>query len=142
MEPIGLVGLAIGMMDLYGEGVARAMRAYAAPPDGAASIVHCSQGKDRTGLVVALVLMALGVPLAAVDHDYRLSDGALDAERESRLCELHEMGLDDKWIDTDPGMIRAVNAHLETKYGGLEAYLDSAGFGETDRAALRKRLLL
>lgn len=37
-------------------------------------IIHCSAGKDRTGVAVALVLSALGVPRDLVLDDYAMTD--------------------------------------------------------------------
>lgn len=110
-------------------------------PDSIPNLTHCSQGKDRTGLVISLVLMILRVPPDAIDHDYRLSDGSLNAERQERLAELRVLGLSDGWIDTDPGMVPAVKAHMDTKYGGLDGYLDFIGFTEGERSRLRELLL-
>lgn len=40
--------------------------------------LYCTAGKDRTGLVVLLVLAALGVEVPAIQEDYVLSDTAYD----------------------------------------------------------------
>ena len=37
-------------------------------------VIHCSAGKDRTGMAAALVLLALGVPREAVLDDYAMTD--------------------------------------------------------------------
>ncbi len=39
-------------------------------------LVHCTAGKDRTGIVVALVQAAIGVPLESIVEDYARSDAA------------------------------------------------------------------
>ena len=103
-------------------------------------MVHCTQGKDRTGLVIQLVLMILGVPLKAIDYDYHLSDEALQAERESRLAEIREIGLSDEFGGTVDGLVEKTAAHLDAKYGGLTEYLDTIGFGDDKRRKLVERL--
>ena len=50
----------------------RAVRTLAAVDAGPA-LVHCAAGKDRTGVLVALVLDAIGVQRSAVIADYVLS---------------------------------------------------------------------
>src|SRR3546814_20125600 len=48
--------------------------------DGCAPVlIHCSVGKDRTGLFAALTLTVLGVPFEAVIADYLRSTEALSA---------------------------------------------------------------
>lgn len=55
--------------------------------DGPA-LVHCAAGKDRTGILCALTLIALGVDEEAVVEDYVLTNRAVDLER--RLPEVQE----------------------------------------------------
>jgi protein-tyrosine phosphatase len=43
-----------------------------------ATIVHCTAGKDRTGVAVALVLETLGVRREAIVEDYTLTNTAVD----------------------------------------------------------------
>ncbi|APR85179.1 Hypothetical protein A7982_10528 [Minicystis rosea] len=38
--------------------------------------IHCTSGRDRTGVVVAAALLALGIPRAIVAEEYMLSEGA------------------------------------------------------------------
>ncbi|KAL8409605.1 hypothetical protein RB594_007886 [Gaeumannomyces avenae] len=140
MLPRGLTGIAVDTLDHSKLEVAEALHSLlrlAALP----IMIHCTQGKDRTGLVVALVLMILGVPLAAVDHDYALSDDGLVSEREARLVEIHEIGLSDAFAFIDPAMNRAIESHLSAAYGGLDGYLDSIGFQRDHRSNLRELLL-
>ena len=49
-------------------------------------LVHCSIGKDRTGIVVALLLFALGVPEETIYADYMLSNDYLVALREAQVA--------------------------------------------------------
>lgn len=104
-------------------------------------MVHCTQGKDRTGLIITLVLLILDVPLEAIEHDYLLTNGALESEREERLVEMREIGLTDDWFDTAPDMIARIAQHLDDVYGGVVEYLDKIGFDRDDRQRLRELLL-
>ena len=51
----------LGMLDRYRQGVAEAMAAIAGAPEGAV-LIHCAAGKDRTGLISALLLGLVDVP--------------------------------------------------------------------------------
>jgi protein-tyrosine phosphatase len=45
---------------------------------GTPILVHCASGKDRTGVVVAVLLLTLGVPREVIAEEYLLSDGEVD----------------------------------------------------------------
>lgn len=102
--------------------------------------MHCTQGKDRTGLIVALVLMALDVPVEAITHDYLLSQDGLQSERETRLAEIREIGLTPEWADTPRDFVTRVHQHVSTRYNGIDGYLDSIEFGEAERRGLVEAL--
>jgi len=66
---------------LFTEGsasLARAIRVLA-EPDALPAVFHCSAGKDRTGVLAALVLGFLGVPQSVIVEDYALSAEAMVA---------------------------------------------------------------
>jgi len=41
-------------------------------------LVHCASGKDRTGVVVAVLLLTLGVPREVIIEEYLLSEGGVE----------------------------------------------------------------
>jgi protein-tyrosine phosphatase len=47
---------------------------HLASPDNLPAVFHCTAGKDRTGMVAALVLSLVGVPDEVIVHDYTLTD--------------------------------------------------------------------
>lgn len=81
------------------------------------------------------------MPLAAIEHDYSLSDGELKPRLRSTLADLKTFGFTPEWGVTADDMIERVEAHLNGRYGGLEGYLDGIGFGEGERKLLREALL-
>lgn len=159
MLPRGLVRLGLDTLDQSKVEIRESLSLYTNPA-AFPSIVHCTQGKDRTGkdghfiqlrnliaddhmigLITALVLMILGVPIPAIEYDYSLTDDALILEREVRLKEIHEIGLTDEWANTAKDMIVQIKWHLDEEYGGLDNYLDQIGFGDDDRDKVREALL-
>ncbi|KAI9158775.1 Tyrosine-protein phosphatase [Paramyrothecium foliicola] len=136
----GLIGLGLDTLDQSGPEIRQALMLYASP-QSLPALVHCTQGKDRTGLIAALVLMILDVPIPAIEHDYALTDAALVSDRAERIVEIREIGLTDEWADTDKNMIAAVVEHLDVKYGGLDGYLNDIGFDATARSNVRNTLL-
>ncbi|ROT43127.1 hypothetical protein SODALDRAFT_327296 [Sodiomyces alkalinus F11] len=140
LRPRGLIGMALDMLDQSQQEVATVLRSLL-ELDGLPTLIHCTQGKDRTGLVIALIVMIVGVPMPAIEHDYALSDVGLVQDKKQRLEELREIDLPDDWHSTAPGMIAAISEHLTHRYGGLNCYLDAIGFGLTERSQLRERVL-
>lgn len=81
--------------------------------------VHCTYGRDRTGVIMALVLLALGVPEDAIVADYtRTADAGLAIRPESLRAVLDEVA----------------------RRGGIEAHLASIGVGPEALAVLRARM--
>src|SRR5258708_15189847 len=77
--PPALAAIYRHMIDDRGAAIAEAVGRLS--PGGALpGLIHCSAGKDGTGLVVALVLELIGVPDEIIAADYALSAGNLDAD--------------------------------------------------------------
>ncbi|KAI8965682.1 protein-tyrosine phosphatase-like protein [Daldinia sp. FL1419] len=139
MQPQGLIGLGIVTLSESGAEIAEALRTLTLP-SSLPLLVHCTQGKDRTGLVVALTLMVLGVPNAAITHDYVLSREGLAADQEQRMEEIKELGLTPEWGDVPDDFVERVGEYLDGRYGGVGGYLDSVGFGKEERGRLVEML--
>ncbi len=116
-------------------------KAIAAAPEGGI-LLHCQGGKDRTGLVVALLLSLAGVPRDEVARDYAVSERNL-AERQAQWEAEAE---DDDELERrrrigacPPEAMLGVLAELERRYGSVRAYLREAGAAEEelDRVAAR-----
>jgi len=135
MQPRGLIGLGFDTLDYCGLEIATALREFSSS-SRFPIVVHCTQGKDRTGLVVSLLLLLLDVPVDAVTYDYCLSGPALLPERESRLREIKEIGMSEEFAETPKDWIPRMHEYLEQKYGGIVGYLDSIGVDEKTRAAI------
>lgn len=103
-------------------------------------LLHCTQGKDRTGLTVLLALMLMGVSIDAIEHDYRLSESELQPEREEKLAELRSIGLPDSFADCPADWVRTVTGWIDEKYGGVEKYLGSCGVDGSQQARLKEVL--
>jgi protein-tyrosine phosphatase len=111
------------------------------------ALVHCSAGKDRTGLLVALVLDVLGTPRELVIEDYTLT-GIFRPDRVSNYAPLFtEAGVAPEaarvLFETPAESMREVLAWLDETFGGAGGYLVSAGGLDEDvLEALRRSLLV
>ena len=92
-------------------------------------MVHCTQGKDRTGLIILLILLLCGVGQEAAEHDYVLSAKELEPENEERLKDIRKVGLDDSFVGCPADFVEKVTKHLDDQYGGVEKYLTRIGVG-------------
>ncbi|KAF1838336.1 hypothetical protein BDW02DRAFT_604718 [Decorospora gaudefroyi] len=140
MEEMGLVGLAKQSLDVCTGEVTRVFDVLGEEGNWPV-LVHCTQGKDRTGLVVMLVLFLLGVDLEVIDDDYRLSEPELASEKEERLREIGSIGLSEQFAVCPPDVVVSVQSHIREKYGGVEKYLEQAGVSKEKVDVIRRKLL-
>jgi protein-tyrosine phosphatase len=125
-------------------GVAGAMSAIADAPS-APVLVHCHAGKDRTGVVVALVLRLAGVDIDVIADDYAVSGVQLaDILSRDRVRALKE-GMDDVRAERlftvrREAMMQTMEG-IDAEYGGAAALLRSFGVDDTRIERLTDLLL-
>jgi protein-tyrosine phosphatase len=133
----GFPGAYREMLDERGAQVAAVARALLGP-DGLPAVVGCAAGVDRTGVVIAVVLAAIGVPVDVVAADYALSAA-------SYADDSGDSGLDD-WrrgrveIDCKPEYVAGALDHLRRRHGGAAAFLVAHGLTDADIDRLRELL--
>lgn len=110
-----MVAVNAALLDVSREQVAAIMRTIATAPAGGV-LFHCHAGRDRTGLIAALLLGLAGVPTEAIVEDYARSYNAMAS---TMTLTLH---------------------HIEETYGGVAGYLRAIGLSEQEIALLHQRL--
>lgn len=135
MLPRGLVGLGYDTLDFCGPELSTALHLLASSSTYPV-LVHCTQGKDRTGIIVALLLFLLEVPMDAITFDYTMSETELLPERDERMAEILEIGLSEEFAGTPKDWIVRIHEHLQQKYGGVKSYLQSIGVGKETQQRL------
>lgn len=112
-----------------------------------AVLVHCTAGKDRTGVATALMLDAAGVERTAIVADYAESqDNLAGPWADGILHMITSFGLPltpalrTLATGTPPEAIRHALDWIDSDFGGTAAYLASGGLTEDELAALRTRL--
>lgn len=128
-----------------GDQIARAL-SIVAQPGAQPVIVHCAAGKDRTGVLVAVILALLGVDDHVIAEDYALSAAAMDALVRRLLERLPEQReaiaeVADVMFSADPSAITALLEGLRREHGTIERYAASYGAGPEVIAGLRTALL-
>lgn len=109
-------------------------------------IVHCAAGKDRTGVVVAVLLALLGVPDEVIADDYALSARAMDDLLQrviERVPDQREVILHvaPTMLSATRANIRAMLEALRAAHGSVEGYAAAHGAGPDVVASLRSGLL-
>lgn len=111
------------------------------------ALVHCTVGKDRTGVVVALVLAAVGVEADAIVADYAATESGLPPERNARvLASLRRAypearNLEELATRAPAEVMRALLAEVDERHGSAAEYLRAHGMAEEELAALRTILI-
>lgn len=138
-----LADIYIGLVDRRPELYAAAAAAILDAPTGGV-VVHCAGGKDRTGLVIAMVLSIAGVDRDLVAADYAVTERRLREANERYLANVTDerrreliRGLQATKPET---MLRTLE-HVDAEHGGVTTYLTKGGFDAAAQVALRRRLV-
>lgn len=144
---VTLVGLYEKILLQHGDVVVTALREVADTADQAV-VVHCTAGKDRTGIVVALALLAVGVDRAEVIADYAATQANLDGPwLEGMIALVRSHGVEVTPAlriilgGSPPEALDEALAAVERRFGGVREYLIASGFDEVELAKLRSVLV-
>lgn len=120
-----------------------------AKPDVKPCLIHCTAGKDRTGVIVALLLMLVDVPKEAVAEEYALTDlGLADLKPlfQERLLKNpalrgdHE-GVKNMVSSVAPAMEASIDM-IEKEFGGAQNYMqEKCGLSDAEIKQLKENLL-
>jgi len=116
-----------------------------ADPNNWPLVFHCAAGKDRTGVVAGLVLSLAGVPNNTIAEDYALSAHFL-LDRFIEMTPADELPINFGWREYQqehcpPEAMSKTLKHLESAYGGPEAYLVGGGFSKSQIESLQSAFL-
>jgi protein-tyrosine phosphatase len=143
LEQMTLADRYFGLAETAKGPIARVIAIVAEAKGGA--VYHCAAGKDRTGVISAILLSALGVPEEFVVADYALSQRNLDAiiERLQASEGYKNMfeALPPDTLHAEPETMVVLLARLRSRYGSVVGYLESAGIGADVLERLRASTL-
>jgi protein-tyrosine phosphatase len=134
------------VIDHRGAAIGTAIRMLARP-GAMPALVHCTAGKDRTGIVVALALSAVGVPDLVVAADYALSSLYLDPQNTPVLGQVRvSTGLGaavtEELLASPPDLITRALERARERTGSVAGYLAGHGVSGSDLANLRAALVV
>jgi protein tyrosine/serine phosphatase len=132
------------MLSDAGEQIRAALEVLAAP-GALPAVFHCTAGKDRTGVLSAIVLTLLGVDEPTVVADYALSGEAMRRLRAKLILKYPDSRETIENIDevfsADPAQMEQLLDHVRERYGSVDDYLCGLGTAPGLAAALRQALL-
>jgi protein-tyrosine phosphatase len=108
-------------------------------------VLHCSAGKDRTGLAVALVLRFVGVSAHDLTLDYLETDRCLQPTYEAELAEVTDEAERARRLEEmklQPTFILETLAFVDARYGSVRGYLETCGLDAATLTRLHARLLM
>jgi protein-tyrosine phosphatase len=130
-------------IDHCGGRIARVLGSIADAPEGIV-LFHCTAGKDRTGIIAALLLWAAGVDRDTITADYALTGtiapDLIAALRARSLARGVAPALVDQFLTSHPETMRTMLDHVQSVYGGIDPYLAAIGLEGGTVARLRARL--
>jgi protein-tyrosine phosphatase len=110
-------------------------------------LFHCTAGKDRTGVVAALLLSWLGVSREVVLDDFELTEHYIGHElHEEMFQRMLERGMAPEaaaaMLHASRETMAAALEELDARYGGIERYLrEVAGLDSETLQTLRELLI-
>jgi protein-tyrosine phosphatase len=142
-KPESLVALNLAWMERCGDGI-KAVFDVLTGPGAFPAVVHCTLGKDRTGLIVALLLGVLNVPAATIVDDYTLSSLYVEPLLGFARANSLRKGVDPVWFErmltSRPETMERTLEAMHDRYGSASGYLHSIGIGDTQLNHLRAEL--
>lgn len=133
----------LGLMLIGQKKIANVVQILAEARGGA--VYHCAAGKDRTGVISAVLLGALGVPDELIVADYALSAERIDAII-ARVMSMkgYEDALRHMPADTlhaRPETMERVVSEVASRFGSMAGYLREAGIDDSTLDRLRAKCL-
>jgi protein-tyrosine phosphatase len=122
--------------------IAKAIAAVSdASPGGV--VIHCHAGKERTGIVAALLLALVGVPEETIAEDWTASDAYLQPLYEEWLANETDPAIRAKRSEgfvTRPESILDVLTYVRTSHGSVPEYLLAGGLSTDQLDRVRRRI--
>lgn len=102
-------------------------------------IYNCTTGKDRTGILSAMLLSIAGVEREDIIADYA-----------SSMVYMHDVygtmgfpeNVPEHFFETPPAAMRTLLAQLEEKYGGVMEYLRACGVSDAAVTRIREKFVV
>ena len=109
--------------------------------DNSSVVFHCSAGKDRTGVLAALLLEVLGVDADTITADYLLTNEAIEGVLKRIKSMENSTTVTAQSLAAQPAAFQRFQETLHREYGGAESYLLRHGVASPTLERLRRNFL-
>ncbi|KAJ1659531.1 hypothetical protein IWQ61_001407 [Dispira simplex] len=136
---IGLAGLYKALLHYSGLEIARVLRVFRRR-ENYPILVHCTHGKDRTGIIIALLLSLVGVDQRLVVADYAKTRQEMQAKYEEMISDMRHIGMPPCFADAPPDAMNVALTELRKTYGSVSYYLELNGITKDMQVDIAKNL--
>ncbi len=143
-DDMSLDEMYLQLLEESGERLVDAIRIIAR---GEPTLVHCTVGKDRTGVTIALALSAVDADREAIITDYALTASMLPQERNRRIIAFLEVQHPEAKhavalaTQSPADVMRRLLVEVDARWGSAAGYLEANGMTDAELGALRQALV-
>ncbi|CAG8672938.1 4256_t:CDS:2 [Cetraspora pellucida] len=141
LVPRGLTGMYTDWLNFSGDQICKVLELMTDEAN-LPILIHCKHGKDRTGVIVALVLSICGVEEETIVHEYSVSQVGLASIHTSVVDDFKKLGLAGEFVSAPPDAMRNMLKYIKQKHGSTENYLVGIGFDLDKQKLIRKNFLI
>ncbi|KAJ3329212.1 hypothetical protein HDU76_008391 [Blyttiomyces sp. JEL0837] len=108
-------------------------------------MIHCTLGKDRTGIIIALLLSFLQVSEESIVYDYSRTGDILKLvypDGDPKLEQSYKkLGLSEEFLESPVEVMKQLLAFVRDKWGSVGGYLTYVGVSDQQKAKIREIFL-
>ncbi|KAI8740029.1 CAunnamed protein product [Biomphalaria glabrata] len=133
----GLFGQYVDLIELSQPSICAALKLIS-EPDNLPVLINCAYGKDRTGIISALILTCLGMPKSYVAAEYALSTEGLEPVRQLVYQDIvGKYELTEEFCNSETETMLKLLNYIEEKYTSVEGYMCHIGFSLEEQHRLK-----
>ncbi|KAL8562531.1 hypothetical protein ACOMHN_045796 [Nucella lapillus] len=141
LNKTGLLGQYKDMIDFSQRSICAALKLLT-KEDNLPVLVNCAHGKDRTGIICALVLHCQGKAIDYIAADYAQSETNLaDCRERLRREMVSHFHLSEDFLSARAETMEQLLCYIKDKYGSVSGYLNHIGFGPREQEMLRNKFV-
>ncbi|KAK0047710.1 hypothetical protein Bpfe_022878 [Biomphalaria pfeifferi] len=133
----GIYGQYVDFIELSQPSICSALKLIS-EPDNLPVLINCAYGKDRTGIISALILTCLGMPKSYVAAEYALSTEGLEPVRHLVYQDIvGKYELTEEFCNSETETMLKLLNYIEEKYTSVEDYMCHIGFSLEEQHRLK-----